>query len=69
MFNMPQTQDLDDRLTPSIRPVSRLIHHSPVPLLPPRNFQLHISQYIADAGHQGFQQAKACCTSTKDVVG
>jgi len=42
MFNTPQTQGLDDRLTPSIRPVSRLIHYSPVPL-----FLLETSNYTS----------------------
>jgi len=42
MFNTPQTQGLDDHLTPSICPVSRLIHHSPVPL-----FLLKTSNYTS----------------------
>jgi len=43
MFNTRQTQGSDGRLTPSIRPVSRLIRHSPVPLLPARNLKLNPS--------------------------
>jgi len=76
MFNTPQTQGLDDRLAPSIHEVpqidSSLTSPSPSSKLgtePQSHHQLHISQYITNAGRQGFQQGNACRTSTKDVVG
>jgi len=77
MRNTPQARGLDDRLCykhpPSLQIDSLLTSRYPasskLETEPQSHRQLPTPQRIANAGRQGLQLWKTCCTSTKDVVG